>query len=107
MALMKFMEIREAMEAAGYKLDDEQYHEAVVYAYRKAIASGKDESYVPLLLPDVIREWVVRHAINTISKALVDEEQIRKHGRLMYGTGNTGMLAGRYTEGAGGRADEA
>lgn len=66
---MEFEEIRSALETAGYRLDDAQYQEAVAYAYRKAAASGKDESYVPLLLPDVIRERVVRHTINTISAA--------------------------------------
>ena len=103
---MEFEEIRSALETAGYRLDDAQYQEAVAYTYRKAAASGKDESYVPLLLPDVIRELVVRHTINTISAALVDEEQIIKHRRLIYGTGNTGRLAGWHPEGADSRADE-
>ncbi len=64
---MSYPEIREEMEAAGYRMDDATYENIVSYARRKAEVSGKDESYLPYLLPDVIREHFTRVAINAFT----------------------------------------
>lgn len=64
---MSYPEIREEMEAAGYRMDDATYEKIVSYARRKAEVSGKDESYLPYLLPDVVREHFVRVAINAFT----------------------------------------
>ena len=44
---VEYQEIRTELEADGFRLDDEEYTEAVNYARRKAKSSGKDESYMP------------------------------------------------------------
>lgn len=47
-------------------MSDEEWDEQLAYARRKAKCAGKDESYIPYLLPDVIREFFIRAAINMI-----------------------------------------
>ena len=47
--------IREKAEADGYKVDDDTFHGLIEYARRKAKTAGRDESYLPFLLPDVIK----------------------------------------------------
>lgn len=64
---MSYPEIREEMESAGYRMDDATYEKIVSYARHKAEVSGKDESYLPYLLPDVIREHFTRVAINAFT----------------------------------------
>lgn len=59
------------MEQRGYALDDGEFREVVDYARQKARASGKGESYLPLLLPDVIRERAFRAALNAHTAAVM------------------------------------
>lgn len=59
-----YREIRESMEEEGYKLQDRKYENLLKYARRKAKTAGKDESYLPMLLPDVIKEYFFRAHIN-------------------------------------------
>lgn len=59
-----YREIRESMEKEGYRLQDGEYENLLEYARRKAKTAGKDESYLPLLLPDVIKEYFFRAYIN-------------------------------------------
>lgn len=73
---VEYQEIRAELEADGFRLDDEEYTEAVNYARRKAESSGKDESYMPYLLPDVIREWITRKVINSVTFAAMEIEKI-------------------------------
>ncbi len=68
---MLYPEIRKKAEDAGYHMDDEEYGKIVAYAKRKAAFSGKGDSYIPYLLPDVIREYFVRVAINSFSIELL------------------------------------
>lgn len=74
--VVEYQKIREELEADGYKVEDEEYPQIVEYARRKARSAGKDESYLPLLLPDVIREWLTRRAINLYSIAVMEVEKI-------------------------------
>lgn len=79
---VEYQEIRAELEADGFRLDDEEYTEAVNYARRKAKSSGKDESYMPYLLPDVIREWIIRKAINSVTIAAMEiEKNIQTGGK--------------------------
>lgn len=52
------------MEKEGYRLQDGEYENLLEFARRKAKSAGKDESYLPLLLPDVIKEYFFRAYIN-------------------------------------------
>lgn len=62
--MQDYREIRESMEKEGYKLQDGEYENLLEYARRKVKSAGKDESYLPLLLPDVIKEYFFRAYIN-------------------------------------------
>ena len=74
---MEYQDIRKRLaEEEGLHLTDDEFEYAVWYARRKAEVAGKDESYLPYLLPDVIREMFIRAAINAttygrMSKAVV------------------------------------
>lgn len=80
-----FEEIRRDAEDDGYHLTDEEFEKLVRYAKRKALVSGKNEAYVPYLLPDVIKEYFGRRAINTLTFADMrferDEQEDKGNGR--------------------------
>ena len=44
---------------------DSQFCKIVTLAKRKAIISGKGEKYIELLLPDVVKDYFFREAVNT------------------------------------------
>jgi hypothetical protein len=66
---VQYAEIREELERQGFVLTDEEYEDQLAYARRKASVAGKDESYIPLLLPDVIRQHFFGMAINAVTFA--------------------------------------
>lgn len=68
---MSYSEIRKKAEDAGYHMDDDTFGKVVAYAKRKAATSGKGDSYIPCVLPDVIREHFARIAINSFSTELM------------------------------------
>ena len=83
--VVEYQEIRERLESDGYSVSDEDYGRLVEYARRKAEAAGKDESYMPYLLPDVIGEHLIRAAINYVGFGIMAinkeyQEEVRGHG---------------------------
>ncbi len=60
-----YQSIREKAEADGHKVDDDTFQGLIEYARRKAKTAKRDESY----LPDVIKKWCIRRAINVYSIA--------------------------------------
>ena len=69
---LNYQGIRERMEADGYKVGDDEFVQILSYAKRKADVSGKGESYLPFLLPDMIREWLIRQTVNGYSIAMME-----------------------------------
>jgi len=69
--MVEYPEVRKEMEAKGYQMSDEEYENHIRYARRKANMAGRGERYVPLLLPDVIRENAIRTAINSVTMGLM------------------------------------
>ncbi len=69
---LNYQGIRERMEADGYKVGDDEFVQILSYAKRKAEVSGKGESYLPFLLPDMIREWLIRQTVNGYSIAMME-----------------------------------
>ena len=69
-----YADVRAELEGRGLVLDDEEYLSLVTYARRKAEVSGKGEDYIPLLLPDVIKEHFFRLAINAIGYSRMMEK---------------------------------
>lgn len=66
----EYPEIKQELEAQGYTLTNELYKYLLAYARRKAQCAGKDESYIPYLLPDVVKEYYFRLCINTMTAAM-------------------------------------
>ncbi len=60
----QYPEIKEKLEEQGYEFPDGLYEWLLAYARRKAEVAGKGESYIPYLLPDVVREYFFREYIN-------------------------------------------
>lgn len=73
--LPDYPEIRKRLEAQGLVLTDEEYAEQVRYARRKCEVNGKGEDYMPLLLPDVIKEYLMRSYINMVTMAKYSESR--------------------------------
>lgn len=74
--MQDYREIRESMEKEGYRLQDGEYENLLEYARRKAKSAGKDESYLPLLLPDVIKEYFFRAYINLAGLMVMEGSNI-------------------------------
>ena len=70
-----YEDIRQDVEKQGYSMTDEKFTELVQYAERKATAAGKDESYIPYLLPDVIKEYFIRNVINEVAIETMEFER--------------------------------
>lgn len=62
-----YKSIRKQTAEEGYSVSDTVFGDLVGYARRKAEIAGQGEAYIPMLLPDVIREWCIRNAINAFS----------------------------------------
>ncbi len=60
----EYEEIKKEFEERGYKFPDGLFEHLVDFARRKAQVAGKDESYLPLLLPDVVSEYFFRAIVN-------------------------------------------
>lgn len=90
-----YTEIRRDMTEQGYKMTDEQYDMMVSYARRKAESAGKDESYLPYLIPDVIREWFIQNAVNSFTAGLMElqrrEKEVTESGTTAITATNTAV----------------
>ena len=64
----EYTEIAAALAENGQSITPEEYAALVDYAHRKAESAGETESYVTLLLPDVIREYIFRKEFNSVKK---------------------------------------
>ena len=64
--MQEFEDLREELEKDGYILSNGEFESLLEYAKRKAKTAGKDESYLPLLLPDVIKEYFFRTGVTGI-----------------------------------------
>lgn len=80
--------IRRQAEMDGYILDDDTFEYFVQYAKRKAEIAGKDESYIPYLLTDVIKEFFFSHDLNKLAVAKVEFERYIQNITKMEVQGN-------------------
>lgn len=69
----KYEGIRKELEKEGYKLPDDTFRTLLEYTRRKATISGQDESYLPVLLLDVVKEYFFRTAISAAGMLLMLE----------------------------------
>jgi len=66
---MKETELKAELEAQGLYVSEDEFEYHLAHARRKCEITGKDESYLKILLPCVIREHIFRTAVNAISVA--------------------------------------
>lgn len=66
----EYERVKKEIEKDGYKMSNAEFSCLVECAKRKAKNAGKDESYILLLLPDMIKEYLFQTALNleTLSK---------------------------------------
>lgn len=96
---VEYLDIRKELEKSGYQMDDNEYKEALKYAIRKAEVSGKGEMYIQYLLPDIIREWVIRKTINSFTLAVMEIKKIFKQEVNIYGTSDYKGVAVEHSDG--------
>lgn len=69
---MGYMEILKEMGLTEESLSENEYEDALRHARRKAKLTGQAESYIPLLLPDVIRERLFSRFTMGLAMAMMD-----------------------------------
>lgn len=70
--MQEYGDVKIELEKEGYVISDSEFDCIVEYARRKAEASGKSESYLPVLIPDVVKEYFFRAAFN-VATVLMEE----------------------------------
>lgn len=69
---MGYVEILKEMGLTEENLPENEYEDALKYARRKAKLTGHDEGYIPLLLPDVIKERLFSRFTIDLAMAMMD-----------------------------------
>ena len=70
--MQEYESVKQQLEKDGYKISNAEFSCLVEYATRKVKIAGKDESYIPILLPDIVKEYFIRTGVNleTMSKMM-------------------------------------
>lgn len=62
--MQEYESLKQKLEKDGYKISNVEFSCLVEYARRKAKIAGKDETYIPILLPDTVKEYIFRKGVN-------------------------------------------
>ena len=62
--MQEYESVKRQLEKDGYKISNAEFSCLVEYAKRKAKIAGKDENYIPILLPDMVKEYFFRMGVN-------------------------------------------
>lgn len=57
--------IKQKLKKDGYKISNAEFSCLVEYTRRKAKIAGKDEMYILILLPDIVKEYFFRKEVNS------------------------------------------
>lgn len=70
--MQEYESVKRKLEEDGYKISNAEFSCLVEYAKRKAKVTGKDDAYIPILLPDTVKEYFFRQGVNleTMSKMM-------------------------------------
>ena len=70
--MQEYESVKQQLEKDGYKISNAEFSCLVEYVKRKVKIAGKDESYIPILLPDMVKEYFLRMGVNleTMSKMM-------------------------------------
>ena len=75
---MEYQEILKKMGLPEDVLTEDEYKDALEYAGRKAKLTGHDEGYIPLLLPDVIKERLFSQFTILVTQAMMEGKYISR-----------------------------
>ena len=62
--MQEYESVKQQLEKDGYKISNAEFSYLVEYAKRKAKIAGKDESYIPILFPDMVKEYFFRMGVS-------------------------------------------
>lgn len=60
----EYESVKQQLEKDGYKISNAEFSCLIEYAKRKVKIAEKDESYIPILLPDMVKEYFFRMGVN-------------------------------------------
>lgn len=69
---MDYMAVLKEMGLTGDTLSEDEFDRAVELAKRKVKLSGRDENYISLLLPDVIKEWLFNRTLFNLATMVAE-----------------------------------
>lgn len=72
--MQAYESVKKQLEKDGYKISNAEFSCLVEYARRKAKIAGKDETYIPILLPDMAKEYFYRMAVNMETMSKIEKE---------------------------------
>lgn len=70
--MQEYESVKQQLEKDGYKISNAEFSCLVEYAKRKVKIAGKDESYIPILLPDMVKEYFFRMGVNLETRSVGD-----------------------------------
>ena len=73
--MQEYESVKQQLEEAGYKISNVEFSCLIEYAKRKTKIVGKDEAYIAILLPDMVKEYLFRMAINMTAKSKIEKEK--------------------------------
>ena len=62
--MQKYESIKQQLEKDGYKISNAEFSCLIEYTKKKAAIAGKNEDYLQYLLPDIVKEYFFRMAVN-------------------------------------------
>ena len=70
--MQEYESVKQQLEKDGYKISNAEFSCLVEYARRKTKIAGKGESYIQILLPDIVKGYFFRVGANleTMSKMM-------------------------------------
>lgn len=72
--MQEYESVKKQLEKDGYKISNAEFSCLVEYTRRKAKIAGKDETYIPILLPDMVKEYLFRMAVNMETMSKIEKE---------------------------------
>lgn len=62
--MQEYESVKQQLEKDGYKISNAEFSCLIEYVKRKVRIAEKDESYIPILLPDMVKEYFFRMGVN-------------------------------------------
>ena len=73
--MQNYESIKQQLEKDGYKISNAEFSCLLEYAKKKAAVAGKNEDYLQYLLPDIVKEYFFRMAVNMTAMSNVRDKK--------------------------------